>query len=360
MPTSQRALLVERFPSHGFLVAPLARSLEAAGYAVSLAIHPALADDVAGLEVTGSVRLLEGRLASASLPASWRLARLIRREAYDLVFFLTVRTKGVVTLASLLPRTMRLAGVHHNPDKIWRGRSQRRLVRRGFRFLVLSRRSCRHVQAHVPGVRVDYLYPGRLDPCDYIVPAAPPPLRLAVPGELSLAKRDYRRLIDAVIASPQAVAGMRFELLGNGASADGATIRGWIREGGVDAFFRIWPERIPADEYERRLRQCHAILPLIHGHQASSRRFRTVKTSGAMILAHQYGLPLILESGFRQADQEYDSQALFYNGHELSACLETLPARLPVLTQTLHQALEAEPRFNGKLQQERFAAFLAP
>jgi len=98
-------------------------------------------------------------------------------------------------------------------------------------------------------------------------------------------------------------------------------------------------------------------LPLIHPECEAAESFQTVKTSGAIILAHKYGLPLVLENGFRQEDGEYDSQAVFYSPDALSACLKQLATTLPQ-PEKLRRVMDQDPRFNTAAQQERFNRFL--
>jgi len=349
------ALVVELFPSHGFLIPPVSRLLAGAGYEVSFAIHDVLTSEVPAGTSAQRVRLLHSNGDAVSLLSLWRLARFIRTRQFDLVFFLTVRTRGVATLVRLLPKSLLLAGLHHNPDKLWRSGSQKRLAKRGVRCLVLSRRAWMHVRERAPWASVEYIYPGALDP--RLAAPPPHPLRLVVPGQLDLGKRDYRQLVEAVAADPRAYEEMQFLLLGDGSACDGEQIRRWIRDAGVGARFQMWPAHIPADEYDRQMAQCHAILPLIHPVCESAERFQSVKISGSIILAHQYGLPLVLEEGFRKTDGEYDSQALFYTSGSLAPCLRQLAGKLP--SPVVQRAVMArDPRFDAAAQQERFNRFL--
>jgi hypothetical protein len=352
----KQALLVELFPSHGFFIPALIRLLEGAGYEVSLAINDRLEPDVPAGIPRRRVRLLKNLGDRAPLLSLFRLSRQIRSQPFDLVFFLTVRTKGVATLIRMLPRSMRVAGVHHNPDKLWRSRNQRRLARRGVRFLLIGRRTYGYVRQGAPWAAVDYIYPGALDPGP-LAPAQGHPLRIAVPGQVDVRKRAYRLLVETIAAEPNAYDGLLFQLLGDGSAADGPTIRRWIREAGVSNRFQMWPERIPAGEYERLLLRSHAILPLIHSDCETAERFQTLKTSGAIFLAHRYGLPLVLENGFRRDDGEYDSQAIFYSPDGLSECLKQLATTLP-RPEALRRAMDGDPRFNAVAQQERFNRFL--
>ena len=122
--------------------------------------------------------------------------------------------------------------------------------------------------------------------------------RIAVPGGVNAANRDFPSLINALSdptrARAMADAGVVIEVLGGG--PDRATIADEVAKRGLDPLITFAPlgpnGRVHYDAYFKALRQSWAILPLIPLEKADYRLF---KITSAVPTSVGFGLPIVLD-----------------------------------------------------------------
>ena len=126
----KKALLIEFFEGHGWLLYAHLRVLRRLGYDVTLAVNPVHRDALPRtIDVERVVKVRSGSFLQ-DIRCARIVAGLMRSTSFDVVIVNSCRSKLTRWMVLLGPRHPNMIGVHHNSHKLLRSASQRLISRR--------------------------------------------------------------------------------------------------------------------------------------------------------------------------------------------------------------------------------------
>ncbi len=259
----------------------------------------------------------------------WRrlftLWRYCRRQDFDIIIFNTAQGKAVSRLVRFPFGRTQFMGILHNTRKLRGSFSQRFITKKLKHYFVLSE----YLKKHVPQrVAASVFYP-ILFPHYPSMPVTKQKdeVWICVPGQVEFKRRDYQSLLRS-IEKEGIQPHIKFILLGRSAHAEGngASIRGWIRDHGMENHFQMWDDFIPVDTFYNYLEQSDYILPLIHEGSISADLYK-YQISGAFNLALGYQKPILADQSIVDLLSEY--HPISYQTHKMMETLNDLQAAPP-------------------------------
>jgi hypothetical protein len=224
------------------------------------------------------------------------------------------------------------SGTHHNAGKLTSPGSQQVIHRRIRRYAVLADFIREHAAKRLPaGITVDTVRP-------IFFPGAPgePPapgetrdgarVRVAIIGSLHPDRRDYAGLARLLGATPLD-ARIELVVLGDASTPDGRAIRDMFLATPAAPRVTFAERFLDFPELFREVARCDAVLPLIHPGTPRFEEYRTVKITGASLLAFGFRKPLILHRALAEL-VDHRGISIAYDVPDLLATLDGL-AREP-------------------------------
>lgn len=147
-------------------------------------------------------------------------------------------------------------------------------------------------------------------------------VRIAIPGQFDLNKRDYFQLLE-VLKYVNPAARIKFYLLGNIKNGDGPEIMSYIREHRMEHFFEWGEMFIPYREFFRVLRETDYVMPLLSHRVKNSENYKESQISASFNWAYAFRKNLILHEEFSSIVEGKES-TVFYNDHNFKDVLEQL------------------------------------
>jgi hypothetical protein len=313
-------------------------------------VHPAVLGE-------NAVEFRECEGIRAQLLAALRIRALVNREGYSHVVVNTASGNAVRLLSTLIPRRVRAIGVLHDACKAVRSGSQAWISRRFRDYLVLAD----HLVPNPPprGLHFAAFYPIAfpVEP-ELIVRSSAPPssdgaFRIAVPGNVSYARRDYRALVELWNSVPLADrARLEIEILGNIDLGDGPAFLSLLQDHGLRDAFTVHHGFVPESVFYERLAQAHAVMPLIHPATPDFDRYVRCKISGAFNLAYGFRKPILMHERFSSIP-DFKLTAIFYTPPKLPPLDELKPAHARIVAAYAHSE-----QFDPQAQQARYRRFV--
>lgn len=298
----------------------------------------------------------EGR---SSLAAAWEVRKLLLNLKPQMAFFHTAQGNLVRNLCFLLPSSLPMAGVHHNPDKLIRGRSfsQTLISRRLKHYFVLSGHVRENIQPLLPpGVRLQEFYPVHFErPEGFREVPKTKALRVGIPGSVERTRRDYDGLLQALKAKPPRRP-VEFVVLGDSSRGQGPELKAQVKAAGLERLFLFFDGYLSASDMASTLASCDLLLPLLHPGMPQYGLFSKYKVSGTFNLAYGYGKPMLMHQDLARLPEFRDLSI----GYELGNLVEVLdklsedPSRLRTAVEKVH----ADPRFDPVRQRPLYEAFI--
>jgi len=347
-----RVALIEVTGSHDECLLTQLRILKnRPGTHVSLFVTPGLEGQVAGSGAVDELNVMPMNRGIRGLPDAVRLRNRLVGGRFDRVIINTCQGKAVRNLLMLpYPERMRFIGVLHHTDKLTRSTTQRLIGLRVKRYFVLSDRLV--PQGHGSGPVFSYFYPIEFPVFPGTLPPKPPgEIWVCIPGQVEEKRRDYQSLLSA-IETRGLPTHVRLILLGRyGHSATGRAVRARVEALGLTERILMWEDFVPNEVFHAHMRQCDAVLPLLHPESASFSMYDN-RVTGAFNLAIGYGLTLLLDRSF-EGISDFDGRSILYRKDELPDILFNLTTeKLP------HRP--ADGKFAFSAQCERYWGLLSP
>lgn len=292
----------------------------------------------------------------ASISVAWEVRKKIKAISPEQVIFNTAQGNVVRDLCLLMPRGIRLAGTHHNADKLLTSSSQKLINWHLKKYLLLGNFIQKTLQDKIHSeLKFEVFYP-----CYYEkIPVTPLPktkdLLVAIPGVIEQSRRDYFGFLD-IIKRATLPHGVHFVLLGNGSREDGPRFYQEIQKAGLEDRFTFFNQYVSAEEMQRQLEACDVILPILHPGVEYFDLYKEYKISGSYNLAYGYVKPLLMHEELGRTEE--------FKDYCLSYSIEGLPGLLgeihnnPQLLDKPKENIKKSPRFDFEKQRERYLTFI--
>lgn len=259
-----------------------------------------------------------------SLAVAWEARKKIKQIKPEYVCFSTAQGNVVRDLTLLMPRGIKLFGTHHNADKLLTSSSQKLIMLRLKKYLVLAKFIEENLRTKLkPDIKIKAFYP-----CFYEkIPGVPPvnfpgKLLVAVPGVIEQSRRDYFGLLEIMKKNPPS-SKVHFLMLGNGSREDGPRFQEEVRKAGLERNFTFFNAYVSAEDMQTHLEASHLILPLLHPGIDYFQLYQDYKVTGSYDLAFGYNKPLLLHSAIGR-NTDFTGFSLNYEVENLMKTLESL------------------------------------
>ncbi|MBR3977783.1 MAG: hypothetical protein IKJ95_08170 [Bacteroidaceae bacterium] len=250
-----------------------------------------------------------------------KIRRMLKSEGFTHLFLNTAQG-SVAWKFFLLPlrRSVKIAGTIHNIAKLKGSLGQKFITHRIDKYVLLS-------DVLVEGYRkvcskpVSVLYPidyPKYNKVNIEKPADE--VWIAVPGEISLKRRDYYSIVSSSAKYDRRV---KFLFLCNSNRADGSEVMAHARECGVEQNIMSFNSYVSNEEFYSYIELCDYVMPLVHPSKSAYAKYLTEKISGTYNLAFAYRKPMICPEAM-SAYEDFADTSLFYKESELCAFVNSL------------------------------------
>lgn len=221
-----------------------------------------------------------------------------------------------------IPSRIKVTGTLHNIAKLSSSIGQRIITRRIDRYMLLSDILAPAYLA--TGCKVPYTvqYAVLADNSNHTSDTIMKPkdeIWLVVPGAVSFHRRDFSYLLQQNFPSD-----VRIIILGNINKEDGPAFRALVSELSEEQRSRyiFFESFVPNDVFDSYVRQCDALLPLVHPSNPELRKYVETKISGTYNLSVIHRKPMLCPESLR-ATGDMSDIALFYPDESLAEYLRT-------------------------------------
>jgi hypothetical protein len=148
---------------------------------------------------------------------------------------------------------------------------------------------------------------------------------------------------------------IKFFLLGNGSHShgNGKELKQLIAKHGLDEYFVWWDGFMPNNVFHAYLKQCDAIMPLIHPINADLQKYIHDQISGSFNLAFAYHKPLVMYD-FYKGYADFKENALFYGLDNMAEVIKRMPEELGQIQGKIYQS----PKWAFDYQAAHYIDFL--
>ena len=308
-----KLLLVEFYCWHDECLYTTCQLLKKSNVEVVLALNEDIKSRTQSLfeGLVDEVRYYPFRKGAKGLKAIWNLYRYLLKGGFTHIYFNTASGSEALKFFMLpLPRRIKTLGTLHNVAKLTSSFGQKMITRcmDGYVLLneILKERYSKLCKLPV-AVLYPIIYP-KIDVVDIEKPDGE--MWIAVPGAVSLSRRDYLSLI------PQDGAGynksVKFIILGNRHKADGNVVYSKVCEAGVQDNFIFFDAFVPDDIFYAYIQKCDYLMPLVHPDKEVYAKYLTDKISGTYNLAFAYKKPMLCPQEMA-AYEDFKDSSLFYS-----------------------------------------------
>jgi hypothetical protein len=186
----------------------------------------------------------------------------------------------------------------------------------------------------------------------------PNELWIAIPGEVDFRRRDYEGLVRELKSCGPIHGSLRFIVLGacNPEQRDGRALRALIQQSGLERHVVLFDGFVQQDAFFGYVRQCDALLPLIHPVTDFFGFYKSHQISGTYNLAFGFAKPLLIHEALR-GPEDFDCSALFYTDTTLVPLLNRLAGE-PEECAALATRIRSHPKFSFAHQSDNYLRFL--
>jgi len=330
--------------------------LKEAGYKVTLVVSKKLFANIHYPPAWDYLYLHELQ-GSKSLWKLFQISRYLKKNRVTKIVFNTAEN-AVVRNFLFMTYGVECYGILHDVSKLGSSGNQKFISRRIKKYFILNDYLLNSI-AEENRARVASFYPVFFPdtPAVAVARKKPGEIRIIIPGQLELKRRDYLGLIEA--AEKARLKHIRFVLLGNGSKGDGKLIADTIAAKKLGDRFMLFDGYLSEDEFHSYIRGADLVMPLIHPgsktgprQQEDSSNYLTRNISGAFNFAFGYKKPMLTHDAFSAFD-DFQASSFFYNPSSLAALLKKLdssPARIRKMT----LRLKKYEKFSRKYQYESY------
>jgi hypothetical protein len=356
-PMASGIALIELGDSHEETLYSQVRFLQWRGYRVHLLVAAELEGRLPALGADELEVLPPLRTSASRLRALWRFRRYLARHHLRRAILNTAEGARARDACLLAGSNVELVGVLHNARKLAEGSVTQSMISRRIRkYFVLSDYIVENLRATGYAGRVGSFYP-------MFYPHRPDAkrtpdrstLRICIPGNMSLRRRDYAGLREA-LTQGRLAGDVELTFLGNATRDDGPEIRNMFQTVDDRGACRFFPGFIEPETFYDEVAACDVILPLIHPSTPLFENYLTYQISGTFPLAFGFGKPMLMHEAF-QGEEDFRDTALFYREPELIPSVNDL-ARDRSRLEVCARAAATGEKFRFENQARRYVEFL--
>lgn len=319
-----RKVLILENKYHQEIIPSQVRVLINAGYEVHLFIAQKLWDrDLFG-DVADKIKLTllkKNRTFFGKLAIAFSVRKYIRKEGINYLVFNTLDSNFNYFLLRM-NQDIRSIGIIHQAHRIFRKRIHRKNLDMVDGVATLSRFTLQYFKNKTTDEKESVcFYPIFFEDDNGAAKViAHDEVRIAIPGQFDLNKRDYFQLLETLREVDQNTK-IKFYLLGNIRNGNGPEIINFIRDNKLDHFFQ-WEEKfIPYKRFFQVLRESDYVMPLLSCRVKNSGNYKESQISASFNWAYAFRKNLILHSEFAAIVEEED-HTVFYDDSNFKAVLE--------------------------------------
>lgn len=294
--------------------------------------------------------------------AHWKCVFAVRRylktHRIATVVFNTAGGNHTRDICIVAPRGIRLAGIVHHTHKLKGSFTQFLISLRLKRGFVLND----YLLASIPPsrrIRFESVYLLFREPIqEETINKDPNEFWIGIPGEVDFRRRDYGGLIRELRNRGPLALSVRFVLLGGCSHEheDGRALRLLISGSGLDRHLVLFETFVKHEIFFGYLRQCDALLPLIHPGTHFFTFYKDHQISGTYNLSFGFAKPMLLHEALR-GPEDFNVSAFFYREEELVSLINRLAGhREECRTRVNH--IRSCPKFSFDVQYEKYTQFL--
>lgn len=320
---NRKVMLVEFNNWHDECIFPAFSFFRWAGCKVTLVLNEKLRGRISPDAYSGadSIIFLPFGSLRHSVTSFRIIRRMLKKDGFTHVFLNTAQG-SVAWKFFLLPlrRSVKVVGTIHNVAKLKSSFGQKFITRRIDNYVLLSD-VLMDSYKKVCSKPVSVLYP--IDYPKYNKVCIEKPdgeVWIAVPGEISLKRRDYYSIINSSAKYGRKV---KFLFLCNSNRADGKEVMERARECCVEQNILSFKSYVSNEEFYSYIELCDYVMPLVHPGKSVYAKYLTEKISGTYNLAFAYRKPMICPDAM-SAYEDFADTSLFYNEAELCAFVNSL------------------------------------
>ncbi|MER2996844.1 hypothetical protein [Pontibacter populi] len=348
------AALIELGGSHDECLYSQVRFLREKGYRVHMICTANLKQQVSGFDGVDEFLFFDFKGVSKlkSMAYLLQIRKHILKNNIAQVIFNTAEGNLVRNLTLLpFPKRVQFSGIIHNSYKLLKSSSQRIISRKIKKYFVLNDYILKHVHSNSK-IAVEAFYPIFFPHFKTIdIPKADGELWVCIPGQIAFKRRDYEGFLNALIQHPPKP-GIKYIVLGRENDPD-RKFSDMVTAAGLQDHFVLFDKFIPNELFHSYLLQSDIILPLLHPALPKFEQYKKYKITGALNLAFSYRKPLLCKDQFQHVP-DLQENALFYDLEHLGETLNRLPELLPTIVPQLYQ----NPKWEFKMQQQRYINFI--
>ena len=323
-----KVLLIE-FKYHQEIIPSQLLMLLEGGHEVHLIMEKKLWDE----QLLGTFR---SRVSMALIPHTqliiqkiamlFRIRRYVREHGIEHLVFNTLDSNFNYFLLLLNPG-VHAVGIVHQIHRFIKKRIHRKSLELVSGIATLSTYTLRYFQDHFEHYRQKSIcfYPIYFDTDRNLSANVPDTdIRIVIPGQLDLKKRDYFQLLAALEKGPN-LKSVKFFLLGNIQHNDGPAILQSIKAKGLGNLFYWRDEFIPYNEFFDILRSSDYVMPLLSRGIDNQDHYRQSQISASFNWAYAFQKKMLIHEAFRSIAET--NNAIFYSDEDFIQTLQSLEKR---------------------------------
>ncbi len=276
----------------------------------------------------------------------FRLLRFMRANKVKLLIDNTAHSNYLRFLSLwtyFLGASFKIVGVCHFFQNLSQSKSQKLISLKVKKYWVLNSLFLEGSSKLLKGLNIVPWYPIAEDKSLAVTGINKPQdsLWVAIPGALIYSRRDYDFLLKVLIEEGESLSdkNIRFLLLGNIHTQDGAHLLAQIRQYALEGYFMYFDTYLSEDLMSAYLQASDCVLPLLHPSQVSAHQeYLNHKISGAYNLAFKHQKVLLMEQAFANFE-DFQNYALLYELTNFGKLLKSLSLdkNLLLAQQSLYQ-----------------------
>lgn len=352
----KNALLIELGTSHTECLLSQIQFLVNGGYKVCVAVNEKFIHQSLGFEKYISLFLNDESLKENHNTIINQIFNFIAINQIDIVVFNTATGKLANKILNKIHRKANCFGIMHNTDKHKGSLTQYFITRKLRGYYVLSP----YLLLNIPKrIKVDYFLPihtNTYSTNSKIQEDSKQELRIVIPGQVELKRRNYLTLIEELTKYP-INKNIKFIALGRCSNnQDTNSILESIEANQLNQYFTFYQNFVPEETMVLELQKADFVLPLIYDQPTKNNYSYRNRISGAFNLAYSYKKPLMLPNYFN-IDPCLRDYAFFGDIQQIVSLIFN-ESEIQKEKQTLIQKINNSNQTQFEFQQTQFLNFL--
>lgn len=149
-------------------------------------------------------------------------------------------------------------------------------------------------------------------------------IKICVPGEVNLKRKDYNFLVDLIIKHKDDFENkVEIQFLGKPFEEKDREVLNKITKAGAEKIFKTYTSHLSEIEYLESIYNCDIIMPMIHPQNEDFKYYKDSKITGAYISVFTFKKPLLLHSSLSDI-ADFRDISFFYNENNFVEVLTSI------------------------------------